>query len=634
MKDGYIRVAAGRVAVAVGDPEYNKGEILTRIREADAAGVNLLVLPELCLTGASCGDLFYSETLLEAARVAAEDIVHETEGLYPVVVFGLPLSRRGKLYNCAAVAQGGKLLGVVAKSNLTSDDARYFAPAENLGDYPMLELAGYVVRLEAGLVFTHRQMKSYAFGVTLGEDGGPLSAMARVCAGGATVVLNASASPEIVGAAETRRALAAARSADLCCAFVCANADVSESTQDTVCSAHNLIASAGCLIAEKAPFEDKNLLIAEVDVAHLSYDRRVKGNYPCADAIGVVFDQELRTHVLSVPVQKNPFIPADPARAAARAEEVLQIQSRALARRIEHTFARRAVIGISGGLDSTLALLVAVRAMDILGRPRTDVLAITMPGFGTTSRTKSNALVLCEQLGVSLRQISIAAAVKQHFADIGHAEDVFDVTYENAQARERTQVLMDVANQENGLVIGTGDLSELALGWATYNGDHMSMYAVNADVPKTMVRSLVRYEAERLTDSAAVLLDIIDTPVSPELLPADAQGNIAQKTEDLVGPYELHDFFLYHAVRYGDTPAKIMRMAKAAFDGDYDDATILRWLRIFHRRFFNQQFKRSCMPDGPRVLDISLSPRGDWHMPSDATSALWLRQIEALEKNK
>ena len=634
MKDGYIRVAAGRVAVAVGDPEHNKGEILARIREADAAGVNLLVLPELCLTGASCGDLFYSETLLEAARCAAEDIVHETEGLYPVVVFGLPLSRRGKLYNCAAVAQGGKLLGVVAKSNLTSDDLRYFAVAENLGDYPMFELAGYVVRLEAGLVFTHRQMKNYAFGVTLGEDGGPLSAMARVCAGGATVVLNASASPEIVGAAEARRTLAAARSADLCCAFVCANADVSESTQDTVCSAHHLIVEAGRVVAEKAPFEDKNLLIAEVDVSHLSYDRRVKGNYPCADALCVVFDQELREHELTMPMQKNPFVPADAARADVRAEEVLQIQSRALARRIEHTFARRAVIGISGGLDSTLALLVAVRAMDILGRPRADVLAITMPGFGTTSRTRSNAVVLCEQLGVSLRQISIAAAVKQHFADIGHAEDVFDVTYENAQARERTQVLMDVANQENGLVIGTGDLSELALGWATYNGDHMSMYAVNADVPKTMVRSLVRYEAERLTDSAAVLLDILDTPVSPELLPADARGNIAQKTEDLVGPYELHDFFLYYLVRYGDTPAKIMRMAKVAFDGDYDDATILRWLRIFHRRFFNQQFKRSCMPDGPRVLDISLSPRGDWHMPSDATSALWLRQIEALEKGE
>ncbi|MBR0443047.1 MAG: NAD(+) synthase, partial [Clostridia bacterium] len=407
-----------------------------------------------------------------------------------------------------------------------------------------------------------------------------------------------------------------------------ANAATSESTQDVVFSSHHVIAQSGKILAESRPFEQKSLLISEIDTARLYHDRLRDNNFdPIEPAMTVWFDQTQRAHELTLPVEKNPFAEKD-------SECALQIQSQGLARRLSHTGARCAVIGISGGLDSTLALLVAARAMDILDRPHSDIEAITMPCFGTTDRTKSNAVTLCEQLGVHLREINIAASVKQHFADIGHDEQQYDVTYENAQARERTQVLMDVANQKNGLVVGTGDLSELALGWATYNGDHMSMYAVNAGIPKTMVRALVRYEAERAANEmlSRVLLDILDTPVSPELLPADAQGNIAQKTEDLVGPYELHDFFLYHVMRNGETPAKIFRLARIAFAGEYDDRTILYWLRVFHRRFFTQQFKRSCMPDGPKVLPVSLSPRGDWRMPSDATARLWLEQIDALSE--
>ncbi len=639
MKDGYIRVAAGSVPVAVGDPEQNKQHILACMREADKATVNLLVLPELCVTGYTCGDLFFSETLLDAARRAAEEIIHETMMLYPVVVFGVPLRYRGKLYNCSAVAAGGKLLGVVAKTQLPtyaeSDEVRYFSPALGPDEGALIELAGQTVPLGSEFVFYHRLMENYAFGVEICEDAWVVSSPSEhMCAGGATVILNSSASASCIGKAEKRRLHYASLSARLHCAYVCADASPAESTQDIVCSAHHLIAADGCIAAEASPFSQPLLLCCEVDVAHAAYDRRVRNTYPSTEAHRVPFDQDIVTVELRVPVDKTPFFPADASNAKTYAEEALRIQAYGLSRRLAHTHAAKAVIGISGGLDSTLALLVAVRAMDILERPHSDILAITMPGFGTTGRTKSNAAELCGQLGVTLREIGIAAAVRQHFADIGQDENTFDVTYENAQARERTQVLMDVANQVNGLVVGTGDLSELALGWATYNGDHMSMYAVNADVPKTMVRALVRYEAERMANVATVLSDILDTPVSPELLPADAQGKIAQMTENLVGPYELHDFFLYYMLRYGDTPAKIFRMAKAAFADAYDDATILHWLRTFHRRFFTQQFKRSCMPDGPRVLDVSLSPRGDWKMPSDATAALWLRRIDELEEQQ
>ena len=641
MKNGYVKVAAGSVPIAVANPEHNKKEIIACMRLAHEQGVNLLVLPELCVTGYSCGDLFFSQALLNAARLAAEEIVRETEDLYPVVVFGLPLRHAGKLYNCAAVAAGGKLLGVVPKTLLPGYgefcEPRHFTPATALeGKACMVELAGCSAPFGEGLVFRHRDLDDYAFGVELCEDlWAAVQPAQKLCLAGATIVVNTCASDELVGKAEERRMLVTSASSRLMCAYVLANASPTESTQDVIFSAHHLIAENGTLLCEARPFEQPPLLVCEVDTAHLAHERRRNNTFvPVQPSATIVFDQEERTHELTRKVSRSPFLAPTEQRQKERAEAILQIQSRALARRLAHTKAKTAVIGVSGGLDSTLALLVAVRAMKLLERPTSDVLAITMPCFGTTARTKSNAVLLCERLGVTLREVDITAAVRQHFADIGQDPECYDVTFENAQARERTQVLMDVANQNGGMVIGTGDLSELALGWATYNGDHMSMYGVNADVPKTLVRHLVQYEAERAEGMLArVLWDIVDTPVSPELLPADEQGNISQKTEDVVGPYELHDFFLYYMVRYGDAPDKIFRLARTAFAGEYDDAAIVRWLRVFCRRFFTQQFKRSCMPDGPKIGAVSLSPRGDWKMPSDADARLWLEQIDTIEQN-
>ncbi len=638
MKNGYVKVAAGSVSVSVANPEHNKKEIFARMQQADEAGVNLLVLPELCVTGYTCGDLFFSQTLLDAARRVAEEIVQKTKNLYPVVVFGLPLRYAGKVYNCAAVAADGQLLGVVPKMVLPGYgefcEPRHFTPGTALGGkLHTVELAESSASFGEGLLFRHRTLGDYAFGVELCEDlWATVQPAQKLCLAGATIIANACASDELVGKAEERRMLVTSCSSRMICGYVCANASPTESTQDVIFSAHHLIAENGTLLGEACPFEQPPLLVCEIDTAHIAHERRRNNTFlPVEPSATVVFDQEIRTHELTHTVKRSPFLPLAEAQQKEHAETVLQIQSRALAHRIDHTGARSAVIGVSGGLDSTLALLVAVRAMELLGRPCTDVLAITMPCFGTTERTKSNAVLLCERLGVTLREVDITAAVRQHFADIGHDPEQYDVTFENAQARERTQVLMDVANQTGGLVIGTGDLSELALGWATYNGDHMSMYGVNADVPKTLVRYLVQYEAERAEGMLArVLWDIVDTPVSPELLPADHTGNIAQRTEDLVGPYELHDFFLYYMVRYGDTPEKIYRLARVAFAGEYDDTDILRWLRVFCRRFFTQQFKRSCMPDGPKVGTVSLSPRGDWKMPSDAEFRLWLEQIDAL----
>lgn len=640
MKDGYIRVAAGSVDVHVANPEYNKAQILDRMRQADELGVNLLVLPELCLTGYTCGDLLRSSALLDAVVCAAQDIVRATAQLYPIVVFGLPLRHQGEIYNCAAVAGGGKLLGVVPKTQLCDlegcAESRYFAPAMLSEDgVRTIRVGDLNAPFDPNLLFCHDHLLDYAFGVELGQvDRTPISSTQTLCPAGATVIANPCASCETVGKAERRRMLLTAASARMIGAYVCANASSEESTQDVVFSAHHMIVENGRTLAENEPFGTQAMIVCDVDTAHLSYDRRRETVATSAVTVErVTFDQPIRTHELVRVVEKNPFLPASEEQKRQRAKTILEIQSCALARRLAHTRARTAVIGISGGLDSTLALLVAVRAMKRLGRPNSDILALTMPCFGTTERTKSNAIVLCERLGVTLRQIDISAAVHQHFADIGHAPDEYDVTFENAQARERTQVLMDVANQTGGIVIGTGDLSELSLGWATYNGDHMSMYGVNADVPKTVVRELVRYEACTEDGTLArVLWDILDTPVSPELLPADAQGDIAQKTEDLVGPYELHDFFLYYMVRYGDAPGKMFRLARLAFDGEYGDEKILHWMRVFHRRFFAQQFKRSCLPDGPKVGSVSLSPRGDWLMPTDADGSLWQEQIEALEK--
>ena len=638
MKDGFIKTAAGTVDVVVADVEYNTQAVLARMREADAAGVNVLVLPELCLTGYTCGDLFFSDCLLGAVEPALQAIVEASKALYPVVAVGLPLRFGGKLYNCAAVVHAGRILGVVPKTHIPNYgefyELRQFASASVLGGRTYeLTLCGQMVPFGAELLFACEGMPDYAFGVELCEDlWVPCPPSTGLCAGGAAIILNLSASDEVIGKAEYRRSLVSSTSARLACGYVYCSASPTESTQDMVFSRHHLIAENGTILAENEPFGDAALTISEIDVQRLAHERHRVTTYDAVPNLQtVLFRQPLRDTALTRHFAPNPFVPPYDEQLRARAEAILRIQSQGLKKRIEHTHAKTVVLGISGGLDSTLALLVCVRAFDLAGRSRKEIQCVTMPCFGTTKRTKSNAVALCEALGVSVQEVNITASVRQHFADIGHDEAVHDVTYENCQARERTQVLMDIANQSGGLVIGTGDLSELALGWATYNGDHMSMYAVNCSVPKTLVRYIVRYEADSSAPALRdILLDILDTPVSPELLPADENGQIAQKTEDLVGPYELHDFFLYHTLRFGSRPRKLFRMASYAYGGKYSRETILHWLKTFCRRFFQQQFKRSCIPDGPKVGSVTLSPRGDWRMPSDASSRLWLEEAEKL----
>ena len=637
MKDGFIRVAAGTLHPVVADTAANTAEILRRIDEADAAGVQLLVLPELCVTGYTCGDLFYSRLLQQAAVDALGTVCRHTVGLYPVVVTGLPLKWNGKLYNVAAVLHDGKILGVVPKTHLPNYgefyEKRQFSSGADVPHGEQIALCGQTVPFGTDLLFCHDELPDYVFGVEICEDVWatvpPSDMLARA---GALIVVNPSASDEVVGKAGYRRLLISSTSARQVAGYVYVNAGPEESTQDMVFSRHHLIAENGTLLAENLPFADQTLLTAEIDTGRLSAERHRIGSFVPENTAAVrriAFSQPVRTLELTRAIDKSPFVPPDDVRVAERAEQILQIQSYGLKKRIAHVHAKTAVVGISGGLDSCLALLVMVRAMDLLQRPRTDIVAVTMPCFGTTVRTHDNACALCRCLGVTLHEVDIAASVMQHFADIGHDPAVHDVTYENGQARERTQVLMDIANQTGGILVGTGDLSELALGWATYNGDHMSMYGVNASVPKTLVRYIVRYAASQ-ADAAlsAVLNDILDTPVSPELLPAEGDGTIAQKTEDLVGPYELHDFFLYHLLRFGSAPGKIRRMARRAFADDYDGETIDKWLRVFLRRFFTQQFKRSCMPDGPKVGSATLSPRGDWRMPSDASFALWMADLD------
>ena len=638
MTDGFIKTAAGTIDVQVADVQTNTDTILARVRQADAAGVDLLTLPELCLTGYTCGDLFFSDCLLGAVEPALARILEQTAALSTVFTVGLPLRFGGKLYNCAAVVHAGRLLGVVPKTYLPNYgefyEQRQFSSASVLGgNIYDLTLCGQSVPFGTDLLFACAELPDYTFGVELCEDlWVPCPPSTRLTAGGAAIIANLSASDEVIGNADYRRMLVSATSARLACGYIYCSASPTESTQDMVFSRHHLIAENGTILAENEPFADAELTITEIDVQRLMHERHRTTSYDAVPGLRqIVFHQPLRRTQLTRPIAPNPFVPPYDDQLRARAEAILRIQSQGLKKRIEHTHAKTVVLGISGGLDSTLALLVCVRAFDLCGRSRKQIQCVTMPCFGTTKRTKSNAVKLCEELGVSVQEVNITAAVRQHFADIGHDESVHDVTYENCQARERTQVLMDIANQSGGLVIGTGDLSELALGWATYNGDHMSMYAVNCSVPKTLVRYIVQYEAASSAPALqAVLLDILDTPVSPELLPADENGQIAQKTEDLVGPYELHDFFLYHTLRFGTRPRKLFRMAKYAYAGKYDDETIRHWLKTFCRRFFQQQFKRSCIPDGPKVGSVTLSPRGDWRMPSDASSRLWLSEAEAL----
>lgn len=637
---GFVKVAAAVPQVAVADCARNAERIVALAQQAARRGVELVAFPELAVTGYTCADLFLQPALLDAADEALGEIMRQTRKLPLALIVGLPLRHEDRLYNCAAVVAQGRLLGVVPKSYIPNYaefyEARWFASGAGIEE-ERITAAGQEADFGTELTFA---VNGAEFGIEICEDlwvASPPSS--RLALNGAKLIFNLSASPEGVGKHAYLRELVAQQSARTHTAYVYCSAGFGESSTDLVFAGNGLIAENGTMLAQAARFSlDEQLTVADVDIERLEFERRRNTSFRMCEEAGesTVIEMELpdalKASALDRRVDPMPFVPADEAHRSERCEEIFQIQSHGLARRLAHTGCRCAVVGISGGLDSTLALLVTVRTFDKLGLDRRGILGITMPGFGTTDRTYRNALKLMEGLGVTVREIPIRDACLQHFRDIGLPESDRSAAYENAQARERTQILMDVANMEGGLVIGTGDLSELALGWATYNGDQMSMYGVNASVPKTLVRHLVRWAADTERDGAtrATLLDIIDTPVSPELLPADREGNIAQKTEDLVGPYELHDFFLYNFVRAGFRPAKIAFLAEQAFAGSYDRETIVKWLRVFFRRFFAQQFKRSAMPDGPKVGSVSLSPRGDWRMPSDASAALWLRELEEL----
>lgn len=637
MQDGFIKVSAGTPDIKVADCEYNRGEIISLIDKAYAQGVRVLVLPELCITGYTCQDLFFQQELLDGALSALRSITEHTRGMDLLAAVGCPLRFRGELYNCAVIIKDGKILGVVPKKFLPNYnefyEMRHFTAAPE-GEFD-IELFGESVPFGLNLLFECREMPELVFAAEVCEDlwaAEPPSI--SLALGGATIIANLSASNETIGKFDYRRELVNSQSARLLCGYVFSSAGSGESTQDLVFSGHDIIAENGNILAESSLYTT-GLIMTEIDVKKLAGERRKNTSFTggiTRPMRRIPFDMEIKQTQLTRTVRKTPFVPNTTAETDKRCEDILAMQAHGLEKRIRHTNAKTLVIGISGGLDSTLALLVCVEAMKLLGRPASDILAVTMPCFGTTQRTRSNAENLCLLLGTQLRVIDIAAAVKQHFRDIGHDENVRNVVYENAQARERTKILMDLANAENGMVVGTGDLSELALGWATYNGDHISMYGVNASVPKTLVRHIVKYYAGTVENPELreVLMSVYDTPVSPELLPADENGNIAQITEDLVGPYELHDFFLYHGIRWGFPPKKVFRLAEYAFDGSYDRDTILKWLKTFYRRFFSQQFKRSCLPDGVKVGSVTLSPRGDWRMPSDASSAMWLKELDEL----
>ena len=636
MKYGMIKVAAAVPTVKVADVAYNVGQAESLIAQAEGQGVEIMVLPELCLTGYTCQDLFKQQLLIDKAEEALLVLLDFTRKLDVIVIVGLPVQIGSLLYNCAAVIQSGTLLGVVPKTYLPNYgefyEKRWFASAQDLKSQDIY-LAGSPIHVTSEpTIFT--TCDGVRFGIEICEDvWAPVPPSNRLALAGADIIFNLSASDELIGKHEYLCQLLSQQSARTMTGYVYASCGFGESTQDVVYGGNAIIVENGCVLCEGERFSlQPQIKIMQIDVERLRTERRTNSTFITAQSR--VNCQPLnvsckpvspREFELIRSVDPHPFIPKED-KMQASCEEILNIQVAGLAKRLYHIGGTKTVIGISGGLDSTLALLVTVKAFDKLALDRRGIIGITMPGFGTTDRTYNNALALMKELGITTREINIVKAVKQHFEDIGHHAKQHDTTYENSQARERTQILMDVANKENAIVVGTGDLSELALGWATYNGDHMSMYGVNASVPKTLVRYLVSYMAGEMATN--ILMDIVDTPISPELLPADAQGNIRQKTEDLVGPYELHDFFLYYTLRCGFRPAKILMLAEKAFDGTYDTEVIKKWLTTFCRRFFNQQFKRSCMPDGPKVGSVSLSPRGDWRMPSDATSTLWLKDIE------
>ena len=635
MKHGFIKTATVSPELRVADTVYNAQKIIEAIRTANDEDVSLLVFPELCVTGYTCGDLFGHRTLLDAAKKAVLAIAEATKGIPMLIFIGAPIRNNNKVYDTAIAICNGRILGIVPKKNLAnygeSYEARQFSCFEDRDGYgESVDLDEYKgIPFGTTLLWSAPEVPEFTVACEIGEDlmalESPSVAHAKA---GANIIVNLAASAEIVGRAAKRRLAVCSASEKLVCAYLYANAGADESTTDGVFSGHSLIAQGGKILSEKKPFET-GMQTAIIDVQTLADERMKKNTYPAQDTPDYLvlpfIDFIKETETPKYP--KRPFIPTDKNEFEERAESIINIQAYALKKRIAHSWAKTAVIGISGGLDSTLALLIAARAMDLLGRDRKDIISVTMPCFGTTQRTKSNAVLLAEALGTTVRTVDIKRAVSVHFEDIGHDENNHDVTFENAQARERTQVIMDIANQTGGFVVGTGDLSEVALGWSTYNGDHMSMYGVNADVPKTLVRYLVAYFASTMEGEAkACLLDILDTPVSPELLPAK-DGEITQKTEDIVGPYDLHDFFLYYTIRKGYTPEKLYRVATCAFEDEFDGETVMKWMKKFYSRFFTQQFKRSCVPDGPKVGSVALSPRGDWRMPSDAMATAWLGEL-------
>lgn len=636
MKDGFIRVAAVTPEVKVADVEFNREKLCEKILEGRERHVKIMVFPELALTAYTCGDLFIQKPLISKTKEELKKLVDFTAGSDMLIFVGLPWEYNHKLYNVAAALQDGKLLGIVPKRWLPNYSEFYEQRYFNQGSREpvMVPWDGGFVPMGTKLLYACTNIENLVVGAELCEDVWVLNPPSTAhAAAGATVVVNCSASNETTGKAEYRRSLILNQSARLLCAYVYANAGEGESTQDVVFGGQNIIAENGILMAESRRFINETI-IADVDLERLECERRRMTTYQTEGREDYTFiDFTLREEggELERFIDPSPFVPDDEADRRNRCEEILSIQAMGLKKRLKHTNTQYAVVGISGGLDSTLALLVTTRAFDLLSLPRENIISVTMPCFGTTDRTYNNACLMTKMLGATLQEVDIREAVTIHFRDIGQDASVHDVTYENSQARERTQVLMDIGNKVGGMVIGTGDMSELALGWATYNGDHMSMYGVNSSVPKTLVRHLVRYFAETCNEKELkdILLDVLDTPVSPELLPPK-DGEIAQMTEDLVGPYELHDFFMFYVLRYGYHPGKIYRMAVKAFDGQYENEIILKWLKEFYRRFFSQQFKRSCLPDGPKVGSAALSPRGDLRMPSDASSRLWLEELEQL----
>ena len=635
MKNGFVKVAAATPDIRVADVEFNTQNIINAMEEAQKNGAKILVFPELCVTGYTCSDLFDHSVLLKASRKALLEIAENTNDKDMLVFVGAPLEVNGKLYNVAAAMNQGEIIGFTTKTFLPNYGEFYEMRQFTPGPQTVREITfeGKKIPFGPQILFQAEEMEELVVAAEICEDvWSPVPPSIQAALEGATVIVNCSASDETIGKDTYRRALISGQSARLISGYIYANAGEGESTTDLVFGGHNIIAENGTVLKESSRYVNE-IIYSELDLQRITGERRKNTTFQPLDEetlVRVPFTVEETKTFLTRTFPKKPFVPSDEQTRAQRCEEILTIQAMGLKKRLAHTNARTAVVGISGGLDSTLALLVTARAFDMLGRDKKDIIAVTMPCFGTTDRTYQNACEMSKKVGATLIEVPIADAVNVHFRDIGHDPEDHSVTYENCQARERTQVLMDIANKTWGMVIGTGDLSELALGWATYNGDHMSMYGVNASVPKTLVRHLVKYAADDTKDEALknVLYDVLDTPVSPELLPPK-DGDIAQKTEDLVGPYELHDFFLYFMLRFGYEPSKIFRIACMTFDGEYDKETIFKWLETFCRRFFSQQFKRSCLPDGPKVGTVALSPRGDWRMSSDACVAVWMKDLEA-----